>query len=251
MCRVGFGCQYGCHGETGAAPVPDSGRIPAPGLCFPVTVRGVRGRNPVAEFLAAAVAFPTVLFSSAVLVIAAFWLLVGLGTAEHDIFDGDVDSGALGLGGVPVAVAFSLLVPVAWLTSLTGTVLLDRTGLAGLGRGAASVGLLAGALLLSWYVTALLARPLRRVFAAGPEPSRQDFVGLTCTIRTGSVGPGFGQAEVAARDGSTALVQVRQNGRDPGLTAGSTALLYAYDEEREFFWAAPYDPALDPRSTAA
>ncbi|MCY0955349.1 hypothetical protein OTB16_39185, partial [Streptomyces sp. H27-S2] len=56
----------------------------------------------------------------------------------------------------------------------------------------------------------------------------------------------FGQAEVAAGDGSTAVVQVRQLGSDP-LMLGSTALLYAYDEAGEFFWVAPFDAALDPR----
>jgi hypothetical protein len=73
-------------------------------------------------------------------------------------------------------------------------------------------------------------------------PSRQDFVGMTCTVRTGRVDARFGQAEVAARDGSTAVVQVRALGAkdEKPLAAGSTGLLYAYDETGEFFWVAPF-----------
>lgn len=76
-------------------------------------------------------------------------------------------------------------------------------------------------------------------------------MGQVCTVRTGSVSADFGQAEVAAADGSTAIVQVRQPPRpsSPGevLTSGATGLLYAYDAEGEFFWVSPYDAALAPR----
>lgn len=47
------------------------------------------------------------------------------------------------------------------------------------------------------------------------------------------------------------MVQVRQTGGGSGegvLASGSTGLLYAYDETGEFFWVAPYDSALDPRT---
>jgi hypothetical protein len=95
---------------------------------------------------------------------------------------------------------------------------------------------LAGSWLLSWW----LVRPLRHLFPHERAPSREDFVGLLCVVRTGRVTGGFGQAEVASSDGSTAVVQVRQTGEDR-YAAGSTALLYAYDSDGEFFWVAPFD----------
>ncbi|HWO65844.1 MAG TPA: hypothetical protein VNO31_38015, partial [Umezawaea sp.] len=55
----------------------------------------------------------------------------------------------------------------------------------------------------------------------------------------------FGQAEVTATDGSSAVVQVRQAGQDV-LVAGSTALIFDYDVDGEFFWVAPVDSALGP-----
>lgn len=209
------------------------------------------------EFLSASAAFPTVLFSAALVVVAGFWMLVLLGAAEHDAFDGDTgagaDAGMTGLGGVPVTVAVSFLVAIAWFVSLAGSVPLRRSGLSGGAYAALACAVLLAAALVAWVVTRGVVRPLAKLFPDEPGPSRQDFVGSTCTIRTGRVDTGFGQAEVAARDGSTAVVQVRLTDKDAAntLAAGSTGLLYAYDDAGEFFWVAPYDTALDPSSSSA
>jgi hypothetical protein len=201
-------------------------------------------------FAEAATGFPTIVFTAALVVVVGFWLLVAIGAASTDGFDADADLDAWGMGGVPVTVAFSLLTAIAWFLSFSATALLAPFAPAGVIHELVGFAVLAGALLLAWRMTRFFVRPLHRLFPDEPGPSRQDFVGLTCTIRTGRVDAGFGQAEVAAPDGSTAVVQVRQNGSEP-LTNGSTGLLYAYDEAGEFFWVAPYDMALDPRGHAA
>ncbi|MFF8915882.1 hypothetical protein ACF08M_21775 [Streptomyces sp. NPDC015032] len=209
------------------------------------------------EFLSAGTAFPAVLFGAALVVVVFFWLLVLAGAADHHSFDGDLDTGPAGISGVPVTVSVSLMVAIGWFTSLTGTVLLHRSGVTGLTRAGLACAVLAGALLTAWVVTRVLVRLVRRRFPDEPPPSRQDFLGRVCTIRTGSVSSDFGQAEVAAADGSTAMVQVRlltAAGDADGtsgtsgtvLASGSAALLYAYDDEGEFFWVSPYDRALDP-----
>ncbi|MEU5999017.1 hypothetical protein ABZ837_14455 [Streptomyces sp. NPDC047197] len=200
------------------------------------------------EFLEAAAGFPAVIFSSALVVVLGFWLLVMLGGAEADSFDSDVDLDVTGLGGVPVTVAASLAVVVAWFSTLAGSVLIGRAGLAGLAHAATDLALLLVSVPVAWGAARVLARPLAKLFPDEPGPSRQDFIGSLCTIRTGRVDAHFGQAEVTAKDGAVALVQVRQNpqARDGALTAGSSALLYAYDEAGEFFWAAPYAASLDP-----
>ena len=199
------------------------------------------------EFLTATQSFPAVLFSAALVVVIAFWLLVLTGTADHHSFDADLDTDLAGIGGVPVTVSVSVMVAVGWFTALTGSVLLHRSGATGTVRAALAFGVLAGALLAAWAVVRLLVHHFRRFFADRPPPSRQDFLGRVCTIRTGSVGTDFGQAEVAAADGSTAIVQVRQLAPvDDALSAGSPGLLYAYDDAGEFFWVSPYDRALDP-----
>ncbi|MGW7464972.1 hypothetical protein ACWGJT_09730 [Streptomyces xantholiticus] len=200
----------------------------------------------MAEFLNAIAAFPTVVFTAALVVVIGFWLLVLLGAADHDGFDADVDTDALSLGGVPVSVSASLLMALSWFFSVTGSVLLARTGWPdGLLHLLGAV-LLFASLFGSWRLTRALVLPLAKLFPDEPGPSRHDFVGLTCTIRTGRVDAEFGQAEVAARDGSTAVVQVRQND-GARLELGGTGLLYAYDDAGDFFWVAPFHEALDPR----
>ncbi|SEG29305.1 hypothetical protein SAMN05216223_104224 [Actinacidiphila yanglinensis] len=151
-----------------------------------------------------------------------------------------------GLDGVPVTVVLSLLIALGWFLSLAGSAALDGAGLHGAGRAVADVALIAAALVGAWLLTWVLVRPLRHLFPYALPPSREDFVGRICVIRTGTVTERFGQAEVTAPDGSTAVVQVRRAAQDTDgiLAAGRTALLYAYDPQGEFFWAAPYeDPA--------
>lgn len=200
------------------------------------------------EFLSAATAFPAVLFGAALAVVVLFWLLVLVGAADHHSFDGDLDTDLAGIGGVPVTVSVSVMVVVGWFTGLTGTVLVHRSGTTGFTRAALACAVFAGALLLGWAVLRILVRCFRRSFPDEPPPSRQDFLGRVCTVRTGSVSSDFGQAEVTADDGSTAIVQVRllAPADGPVLAAGSAGLLYAYDDEGEFFWVSPYDKALDP-----
>ncbi|MFF2653078.1 hypothetical protein [Streptomyces sp. NPDC058045] len=207
----------------------------------------------MAEFTQAALGFPAALFTAALVVVVAFWLLVLFGVAEHDSFDSDVDvhaTEALGMGGVPVTVWVSLSTALAWFASLTGSVLLDRSGTGPLTHFLLDLAVLAGSLIAAWAVTRLLVRPLRHLFPDEPGPSRADFVGSSCVIRTGRVDAAFGQAEVTASDGSSALVQVRQTGGEP-LGMGSTGLLYEYDAEGEFFWVAAPPPGLDELPEAA
>ncbi|MEW1927532.1 hypothetical protein [Streptomyces sp. NPDC088360] len=202
----------------------------------------------MSEFLEAATGFPAVIFSFALVVVLGFWLLVMLGGAEVGSFDSDVDLDVSGLGAVPVTVVASLAVVVAWFSTLAGSVLIGRAGLTGLAHAATDLALLFVSVPVAWWVARALIRPLAKLFPDEPGPSRQDFIGSLCTIRTGRVDASFGQAEVTARDGAVALVQVRQNpqAREGALTAGSSALLYAYDDAGEFFWAAPYAASLDP-----
>jgi hypothetical protein len=153
-----------------------------------------------------------------------------------DAGEGPGPLGFLGLGGVPVSVVVSLLVVLAWFGSLAGAELLTAVP-AGL--------VLAGALVAAWLITRLAVLGLARIWPTGPAASRADFVGLTCVIRTGTVTRTFGQAEVHAPDGSSAIVQVRSPGTDD-LRAGSTALLFDVDADGEFFWVVPADVALRP-----
>lgn len=203
-------------------------------------------------FFEAALGFPTLLFTFSLVVVVAYWTLVLFGGAEVDALDGDASVGGpagllggLGLGGVPGTVSVSLLIAVAWFLSLSGATLTDGWGLSPTWLVVILVGVLALALMGAWLVTSFIVMGLRKALPDARESSLHDFVGRTCVIRTGKVTMDFGQAEAASENGSTSVIQVRQHGDDP-LTAGSTALVYAYDEAGEFFWVSAFDPALDP-----
>jgi hypothetical protein len=185
------------------------------------------------EFVRAAIDFPAVLFGLLLILVLAYWLLVALGVLDVMI-------------GLVAAVAISVFVLLAWFAGLAGTVLLHRTDLSGT---LSAVGVLVAAILVSALLTRLLMRPLRRMLTEEHVPTRQDFVGRMCVIRTGRVDLAFGQAEVRAADGSAAVIQVRQQRNreeEAALKAGSTALIFDYDADGEFFWVMPYDVELDP-----
>lgn len=185
------------------------------------------------EFVRAAVDFPGVCFGLLLVMVLAYWALVVFGVLDVMI-------------GPVAAVLISLFVAFAWFAGLVGSVLLHRAGLSG--PGSSSVVLVA-AVLLSGLLTRLLTPPLRRVLTEEQVPTRRDFVGRMCVIRTGRVDLAFGQAEVRAADGSAAVIQVRQQrNRDDelALKAGNTALIFDYDADGQFFWVMPYDAELDP-----
>ncbi|MEU8138139.1 hypothetical protein [Streptodolium elevatio] len=202
------------------------------------------------EFVEALFGFPAMVFTFALIVVLVFWLCVLVGALEHDAFDAGPGSDALGLGGVPATVGVSLVVAVSWALSLIGGILLHRAELPDSAHALAATAVLLGAIAVAWTATRILVRPLRHLFPDEPGPSLLDFVGRTCTIRTGRVDAVFGQAEVTGRDGGTAIVQVRQYGADH-LVAGGTGLLYAYDDTGEFFWVASFDAVSDPGTPPA
>lgn len=187
------------------------------------------------EFFDAALSFPAVIFSFLLAVVVVYWLLVLIGTFDVEIGDLDLADG-IGLGGVPVTVTVSVLTVVSWFVSLVGTVIIDGQGVvvhALVGTAVLLIATLAGLV-----AARLVAVPLRRLYVTGGEASRSDFVGRECVIRTGRVTGDFGQAEVTAADGSSAIIQVRQTG-EHALANGHRALIFDYDNNGEFFWVAP------------
>lgn len=189
-------------------------------------------------FIEAAISFPTVIFTPLLVVVIGYWIVVIAGGADPEGEGGSGEAGDgplafVGLTGVPLSVVFSLLVLFAWFGSLSGAELLTSVPL---------WVVLVAAIVVAYLITRILVVLLARIWPHGPGASRSDFIGLTCVIRTGTVTPTFGQAEVHAPDGSSAIVQVRQTGSDE-LRAGMTALLYDHDPDGEFFWVVPTDVA--------
>ncbi|WP_336082977.1 hypothetical protein [Nocardia sp. SSK8] len=195
--------------------------------------------------MAVALSFPAALFTFALLVVIGYWLLVLVGGTEPDAVETDSATqglDALGLGGVPVTVAVTGLVGLSWFAALAGTVAV--AGLSGLAGFLARCGVLAGAVITAVAGTRLVVIPLRRVFRDGPAPSHQDFIGRMCRVRTGRVDEEFGQAELTAADGSSAVIQVRQStlhAATAPLAQGDSAVVYDYDAAAGTFWVAAWE----------
>ncbi|NBE96607.1 hypothetical protein FE391_22520 [Nonomuraea sp. KC401] len=178
------------------------------------------------EFVDTAFSFPTVIFSILLIVVVLYWLAVITG-----LFGVDDDAAWLGLGGVPAGITLSLLIAVTWMLCLAGSQMVS---------GGLLVAVPFVALAGGWLAARGLLLPLRPLFREGDRSSRADFIGQMCVIRTGEATPAFGQAEVSAADGASAIVQVRTTGLDR-LDRGATALIFDYDKDGEFFMVMPYE----------
>jgi hypothetical protein len=213
----------------------------------------------MAEFLATILAFPTVVFTALLALVTLYWLLVVVGALDLDVLDADLDvdgagegglSAALsaaGLGGVPVTIVLSLVVLFAWVLSATGAGVVTRAfGQPG-ALGGAAVAL--AALGLAVAATAIVARPLRRLFDAPRALENRRLVGRVCTITTQRVDGRFGQAEIA--DGGAGLLVPVRCTEPNDLTRGSAALIFDYCDEDGTFQVARLDDgalAEPPRS---
>ncbi|MDQ1834149.1 ubiquinone biosynthesis protein [Massilia scottii] len=189
-------------------------------------------------------AIPTVLLA----VLLIYWLLSMIGLVDMGDaidLDLDVDAGhaaheghsvpalagylvALGLGGVPLSVAASVLMFFTWL----GTVLLHQYVLAWLPGAPLRIGGGIAALLFSAALAVPLAarvlRPLRGLFVKHAARANASLVGLDCMIVTRYVDRRFGRAEVGAHGAS---INIRVWADVPnGLARHSKAIIVAYDE---------------------
>ncbi|MFD5227942.1 hypothetical protein ACFWJ5_05305 [Streptomyces qaidamensis] len=113
---------------------------------------------------------PTILLTTALVVLFCFWLLVAAGLTSADIFDADANLRAWGLGGVPVAVALTMLTAVAWSLSVGGVLLLAACAPPCAVTGLLRMGLPVAALPVAWRLTCLFVRPLHRLFPDEPGP---------------------------------------------------------------------------------
>ncbi|MGW8528158.1 MULTISPECIES: DUF1449 domain-containing protein [Nocardiopsidaceae] len=222
-------------------------------------------------FLDTALGFPTVLLTPALVVVAGYWLFVAVGAADLDLLDGvDADGDAVGLSafmgrvglggtapkasvegggrrpGVPVTVALTALVCVAWFVSMIGgimTNLLDTASTPLLLVLGAVVLLIA--LVAAWAVTSGLVMSLQRFLPRRTEDSKHELVGRTCVIRIGDADESFGRAEITTAGGASISIPVRTTGGEV-LPLGSTALIFDHSPEGDVFLVTRFDAALDP-----
>lgn len=233
----------------------------------------------------ASLRFPTVVFSIGLGIALLYWLFVLLGALDIDLFGGhghldvagagkgvgdalasakgaaegmkgvkpDADAGdggglwaGLGLSRVPITISLSVILLVCWVLSLLA--MHHAPAIVGDAPWLAPV-VLPAALIAGILVASLLVRPLGGVFTLREGKSNRDYVGYTCTVTTGHVDDGFGQATV--EDGGTVLVIPVRCDRAGALARNDRALIIDFDPERQAYLVEPAADMLPAAHAAA
>lgn len=220
----------------------------------------------MSEFLDQIVAFPTVIYTTALGLVLLYWGFVILGILDVDVLDaaegaaeglaegaaeaaaeGAAEAG-LGLAGLvhalklrnaPVTVVLSLTVLSSWVLSFLAMVHV-APHLPFLPSALVGVLVLVASLFAAVPVTSLLVWPLGPLFRTHQGDRLRDFVGEVCEVTTGKVTESFGQATVSD-GGAGLLIQVRCS-RANELKKGAEALIVNYDPQKQAFLIEPVQP---------
>lgn len=196
--------------------------------------------------------FPTVIFTTLLMISVGYWLLTTLLGGGGDGLDLDLDLDVdldldldlesdvgTGLSGllrtfhlhhIPLSLTFTFLSLFGWAISVIATSLTIESGSASV---LPAVGIFLAALLISGFLTGRIGQALQPVFASNPALGRDDLIGRICTVQTGSVSGTFGQAEVVDSEAGSHLIQVRCEPKN-ALRKGSLALIVTVDDDGLF-----------------
>lgn len=211
------------------------------------------------EFMSNVLAYPTLLLTTGVVLVALYWGLVlvsgaGFGGEMEGTTDGTSEAlseGAtelaesvagwsifpawIGLGKAPLSVLLSVWTVSAWVLCY----LLMRTigPMSSLGplRWVLGLGVVLVALFLTMPVVRLVGGALEGVFRGSSAESRADLIGRSCTITTGTADASFGQARVN-EGGDWRIIQVRCA---TTLARGDRALILSWDSKADAFQIEP------------
>lgn len=198
------------------------------------------------DFLNLAFTFPTVLYTTLLLVVILFWVITLLGFADIDMFEADVELEAetndgagqsqllqMGFGGLPITVSLTLVIMLSWLASIY----IHQFFAYLLGDGVTFYLVGMAMLIVSFIVgvplAALFSQPLHRFFESKEILNKNDMIGLECVIATSKVTDSFGQAKVQLQ-GTEQLIEVRTDSNEP-FSLGDTAVLIEHISQKRSF----------------
>jgi membrane protein implicated in regulation of membrane protease activity len=210
------------------------------------------------EFFQICFSFPTVVFTSLLMVVCLYWLLVISGGVGLEILDLDlqiesfIEAGtegaggtmarllaALGFGTIPVTLLGSVFVFTGWIGTFFGTLYLSSL----LGGGLiGDLLVFAASLVAAVFATGLVVQPLRPLFRTFDDSGGDSMVGEVCTIQSPSVDARSGRAKYE-EGSSDAILSVRCDD-DNTLSSGDKALIIGYDDAEHTYRVEPYDDII-------
>jgi hypothetical protein len=167
------------------------------------------------------------------------------------------EGGALSLWGirrrkVPITILATIFVLAGWVACYLAMEVAGPTLGAFVPSWLLGTLVMVGSAVVAMPAAHLASRPLAPLFATKEAERRTDLIGQTCTIETGSVDAGFGQAIVEG--GEHHKIQVRYDKGGGAFVRGDKALIIDFDREREAFRIERIDvigEASDERERAA
>ncbi|MET1256133.1 hypothetical protein [Aliikangiella maris] len=193
-------------------------------------------------FLINITSFPTAIYTTALIAVIGFWFLVMFGLFDIDALEIDIDLEVdvsqvggvagllttLGLTGVPVTFVLTMLVLNAWFICYFATLYIpELTGILGLIEIIVKVIIGILSFLLSLPVTAILIRPLRRMFRRVYQNATTSLIGKHCRIRSSRVDDKFGEAECSI-NGASLIIKVRSDSHTT-FSQGETAVIVEHE----------------------
>lgn len=166
---------------------------------------------------------------------------------DGDGGDGDADGeggvlsalGALGLRRLPMTLSVSLLVIWGWLITVLGTLLLEAPASHLMPAAAFKAILLVVALVASFALAGVTARPIAPVFQANRASRREHLVGKLAEVSTGRLDARFGQVLVGD-GGAGLLIDARHEG-GAALKRGDRVIVTSWDADKGYVLVEPVD----------
>ena len=172
--------------------------------------------------------FPTVIFTVLLILSLLYWIVAVLGMVDIDLldmdYDGDIDAAdssaaqsgiaglllKFGLSGVPLTIIITFIALFGWLISYYSTYFLIPLVPTTLFKFIASVGILLGTFYFATMMTAIVIRPIRKIFEKLEIDETKHVIGQTAIVRSSEVTSETGEA-ILNDGGAGLLLNVRAN----------------------------------------
>ena len=190
--------------------------------------------------------FPTVIFTVILGVCILFWMLAVLGLLDIDMFEvdvdiDDVDAGPVGgilvkfgLNGVPITIIITLITLFGWLLSYVFVAFLNPLIPGRALEILAGIPIFIVSLYLAAMVTAVVIKPLRKLFKKMEATSVKHVLGQIAVVRSSRVDNDFGEA-IMKDGGADLLFRVRTRG-DETFEKGDNVVLLEHDKATGLYY---------------